>query len=252
MDAQKRRREIARLTLINGSMPVEKLAETLNVTASTIRRDLAHLTASGELIRTYGGVSHPAASGELSLQERSGEAHRAKKSIGAWCAQQIRNGESILLDAGTTTTEIAKAIVLHKDLTVVSPGLTPIEALQGAPQIDVISLGGQLRRTSQAFVGSLSELILERLSFDRAFLGADALRADLGICEATPEQTCLKEAMCKRAARIYVVAHAEKIGQTPFPFWAPFPDSWTLVTDSSASEAVLAPFWERGVEVIVV
>ncbi|MFE0951600.1 DeoR/GlpR transcriptional regulator, partial [Streptomyces mutabilis] len=98
--------------------------------------------------------------------------------------------------------------------------------------------------------GPLTEAALERMTFDRVFLSADGVTADGGICEADLRQTRLKELMARRAARTYVLAHAAKLGRAPFHAWATLPPGWTLVTDASATDADVAPFIARGIEVV--
>lgn len=246
-----RREEIVRLATARGVVAVEDLAETLAVTASTIRRDLARLTESGRLARTYGGVMAVGPHRESPLAERSGEELEAKRGIGLWSAAQVGKGETILLDAGTTAGQVAAALHGQGPLTVATTGLTSLTELSGTDDVEVLCLGGRLRHISQGFVGPMVETALERLSFDRVFLGADAITADRGICEATIEQTRLKELMWRDAGRTYVLAHAAKLGRRPFHAWAALPPSWTLVTDEGGGEELLAPFRERGVDVVV-
>jgi DeoR/GlpR family transcriptional regulator of sugar metabolism len=88
------------------------------------------------------------------------------------------------------------------------------------------------------------------LTFDRAFLGVDAVTADLGICEAELVQTRLKEIMIERANEVYVLAHADKLGRRPFHAWAPIPRGATLVTDSAATDAQTRPFEKAGIQVV--
>jgi DeoR/GlpR family transcriptional regulator of sugar metabolism len=136
------------------------------------------------------------------------------------------------------------------NLTVVTAGLTALEALADADDVRVECIGGTLRHLSQGFIGPLAEATLQRLTFDRAFLGADAVTADLGICEAELEQTRLKEMMMQRANRIYVLAHAEKLGRRPFHAWAPIPADATLVTDRSATTEQIRAFEKAGVSAV--
>jgi DeoR/GlpR family transcriptional regulator of sugar metabolism len=236
----------------NGLASVEELSARLGVTPSTIRRDLAVLTAQGKLARTYGGAlsldRHP----EASLRQRLGEAFAAKQAIAEWAAGQIESGENILLDAGSTTAALAQALGRFTKLSVATIGLTALEVLaEEAQSLEVVLLGGRLRTLSQSFVGPVAESALERMSFDRAFLGADGVRADRGINEKDLEQTRLKELMMDRADRVYVLAHGAKIGNAPFHAWAVMPSRWTLVTDPSAPESELRKFREIGVDVVV-
>jgi DeoR/GlpR family transcriptional regulator of sugar metabolism len=246
-----RRDQIVEMAATNGLASVEELSTRLGVTPSTIRRDLAVLTAQGKLARTYGGAlsldRHP----EASLRQRLGEAFAAKQAIAEWAASQIESGENILLDAGSTTAALAQALGRFTKLSVTTIGLTALEVLAEAQNLEVILLGGRLRTLSQSFVGPVAESALERMSFDRAFMGADGVRADRGINEKDLEQTRLKELMMDRADRVYVLAHGAKIGNAPFHAWAIMPPRWTLVTDPSAPEAELRKLRDIGVDVVV-
>ncbi|MFJ6653843.1 DeoR/GlpR family DNA-binding transcription regulator [Microbacterium sp. NPDC091313] len=250
--ASVRREEIGRMASSGGLASVEELSRAFRVTPSTIRRDLAHLTEVGMLARTYGGAialpSHP----EASLSERRSESHQAKRAIGLWAASQVQSGQSVLLDAGTTTAELAHALRETSPLRVATIGLTPLEAISGAPGVEVICLGGHLRDISQGFEGPITEMALEQLSFDSVFLGCDGLTAERGICEASIAQTRLKELMVRAAETTYVLAHGAKLGTAPFNAWVRMPASWTLVTDESATSAQVAAFTRRGVRVVVV
>ncbi|WP_344944697.1 DeoR/GlpR family DNA-binding transcription regulator [Actinomadura miaoliensis] len=241
--AAERRRLIEELVAARGSVAVEELAASLGVTQSTIRRDLALLTERGRLARTYGGAMPvTAAPAESSVGQRSHEHVAEKDRIGRWAAAQIADGETVLLDAGTTTGRLAHHLRARTDLTVITSGLTAVTELADAPEIDLVVLGGSLRHISQGLVGPLAELALSRLTADRAFLGADGLDAALGICEASLVQTRLKEQMAERAREVYVLADASKLGRAPFGAWATLPGPWTLVTDHTADEERLAPF----------
>jgi DeoR/GlpR family transcriptional regulator of sugar metabolism len=246
-----RRDEILRLATTTGLTSVEELSATFGVTPSTIRRDLAKLTSYGKIARTYGGAIALAAHPEASLRQRAGEGYRAKQSIARWAAAQIRPGETVLLDAGSTVATLAHELRTAVDLTVATTGLTTLEVLADVEGVRVECLGGTLRHLSHGFVGPLAESALEHLTFDRVFLGADGVTAEDGICEAELEQTRLKQLMSRRSENIYVLAHAAKLGRRPFHAWARLPLLWTLVTDSGAPESALAPFRARGVTVQV-
>jgi DeoR/GlpR family transcriptional regulator of sugar metabolism len=251
-DNQARRQAIVELASTTGLASVEELSQRFGVTASTIRRDLARLEQEGHLARTYGGARAILAHPETDLRQRLGEAHEAKQAIGTWAASQVQPGETILLDAGTTTTAVAHELRDLNRLTVVTPGMTVLNELSSSEGIEVECLGGTLRPMSQAFLGPHAEAALERRTFDRVFLGADSVTADRGICEADIRQTRLKELMTRRGECIYLLVHAAKIGRAPFHAWAAMPRHWTLVTDESAQPGALEPFRARGVDVVVV
>lgn len=252
VSAAARREEILRLAGTSGGPTgVEEFSERFGVTASTIRRDLARLTEQGLLTRTYGGALPFVAHSEEPLHQRTGEAFEAKRGIARWAATQVHPGETVLLDAGTTTGALAHELRGRGPLTVVTTGLTALDVLADADDVEVVSLGGTLRHVSQGFVGPLAEAALERVSADAVFLGADGVSAEDGICEAEHSQTRLKELMTRRSGRVHVLAHAAKLGRRPFHAWAVMPTGWTLVTDDGADAQALAPFHAAGVRVVV-
>ncbi|TDC90683.1 DeoR/GlpR transcriptional regulator [Saccharopolyspora aridisoli] len=246
--ARERRAAILRLAGSSGLTSVDELSSTFGVTASTIRRDLAQLQAAGRLARTYGGAM-PLAH-EASLRQRNGEATEAKQAIARWAADQVQPGETVLLDSGSTTTALARELSHRSDLTVVTTAITVLHELAHA-DLHVECLGGALRQLSQGFVGPLTAAVLERRTFDRAFLGADGVTAEHGICEADLEQTRLKELMAQRADHVYVLVHADKLGQRPFRAHTPLSPHWTLVTDDSVSPTTSAHFHAQGLSVVV-
>ncbi|WP_432563782.1 DeoR/GlpR family DNA-binding transcription regulator [Kineococcus sp. SYSU DK003] len=252
LSSRERRQRILDLASTSGLASVEELSLRFGVTASTIRRDLAKLTEEGLVTRTYGGAVPTTAHPEETLRQRTGEAYAAKRGIARWAAAQVLAGETVLLDAGTTVGALAHELRTHTSLTAVTVGLTALEALAEADDVEVISLGGELRHVSQGFIGPFTEANLERVTADRVFLGADGVTAEDGICEADHRQTRLKELMARRAGRVYVLAHAGKLGHRPFHAWARLQPGWTLVTDDSADARSLAPFHVEGLEVVVV
>ena len=249
-ESEARRSEIVRLARSSGLASVDDLSAQFGVTASTIRRDLSQLTSQGLIARTYGGAIALDPQQESSLRQRALEGFDAKRAIAEWAANQVRPGETILLDAGTTVGAMGEFLRDIEDITVIAAGLTALESLADADSVRVECIGGTLRHLSQGFVGPLAEATLQRVTFDRAFLGADAVTADLGICEAELEQTRLKEIMIARADEVYVLAHAAKLGQRPFHAWAPIPPGTTIVTDDSADIGETASFEAAGMRVV--
>ncbi|MEU5025973.1 DeoR/GlpR family DNA-binding transcription regulator [Streptomyces milbemycinicus] len=250
--ARGRRDQIVHLATTTGLASVEELSRTFGVTASTIRRDLAQLTAAGRLARTYGGAMALVAHPEASLRQRTGEAFEAKRAIARWAAERIRTGETVLLDAGSTVGALAHELRAAEDLTVATTGLTALQELSDVDGVQVECLGGTLRPLSQSFVGPLAEAALERMTFDRVFLGADGVTARDGLCEADLRQTRLKELMARRADAVYVLAHSAKIGRHPFHTWVQLPPGWTLVTDRAADQDEVRALRAAGVEVVLV
>ncbi|HET9148578.1 MAG TPA: DeoR/GlpR family DNA-binding transcription regulator [Acetobacteraceae bacterium] len=242
---QRRRRILA--AVLGGMADVDLLSASLGVSASTVRRDLARLSAEGRILRTYGGAApagslHP----EQSLQQRAAINLAEKRAIARRAAGFIGEGETVILDAGTTTGALAAALACRQGLRVITNGLTAIIALAGAPGVELVLLGGRMRQISLGTVGSIAEHSLRRMTATRVFLGADGVVAGRGICEASDEQASLKELMIAQAGEIYVLADADKLGRATSEAWTPLSRPWTLITDQRASESQLAPFRRLG------
>jgi|BarGraNGADG00312_2_1021985.scaffolds.fasta_scaffold04670_3 DeoR/GlpR family transcriptional regulator of sugar metabolism len=240
MKAMRRRAEICEI-IRNRSASVEELAGLYDVSLSTIRRDLATLSSRGEVVRTYGGALTPAP-GEQGIHEREGLALAQKTAIARAAATHIRDGQFLLFDAGTTVGALARTISRGRRVTVATNGLTSLQVLADSPDVELLVLGGALRHVSQGMIGPLAESALGGMTADMAFLGADGVTADRGVCEGTAEQASLKRLMIVNSAAVFVVADSSKLGLAPSHWWTSLSEPWTLITDDGATEEQLAPF----------
>ncbi|RZI42548.1 DeoR/GlpR transcriptional regulator [Herbaspirillum sp. HC18] len=222
---------------------VEELSRHFGVSESTIRRDLAELANSGRIVRTYGGAAlSPTDRRESPLSERL-HVHRAQKeAIARLAAMQIKEGETVILDAGTTAAALARQLRGRHNLHVITNNINALTSLCNDPEITLTLLGGSLRKMSMGTVGPLAELTLSRMTADKVFLGADGLVAGRGLCEANQEQAALKGRMIDHAAQVFVVADASKLGFAGQQAWTPLERPWTLITDYGATPSQLAPF----------
>jgi DeoR family transcriptional regulator, fructose operon transcriptional repressor len=234
-----RRRRILEL-ITAGEEDVDALAALLDVSASTIRRDLADLSSAGAITRTYGGavLAHAQPEQALSIRERTNRA--AKEAIARAALDLIEDGDSLLLDAGSTVAALGR-LLANRRVRVVTGNL-PLVPLLVQSGIEVTVLGGTVRPISMGVIGPLAELVLRRLTVDKAFLGADGVVAGRGLCEARPEQCALKELMMAQAGAVAVLADSSKLGRASQQYWARMPGHWTLITDSAATEDMLKPF----------
>jgi DeoR family fructose operon transcriptional repressor len=228
--------------LQTSELDIDRLAEMFEVSVATIRRDLGRLAEQGKITRTYGGAVLLPSGLERSLQERALIAKREKESIAEIAAAQVEEGDTLILDAGTTTGALARQLRRFRHLKVITNGFSVMLALAEAENIEVILLGGTLRYISYGVVGPYAELVLRRITADKTFVSADGVVAGRGLCEATAEQAALKALMLAQAREVYILADSTKLGDSYSSFWTPFPEKWTLLTDSSATEAQLTAF----------
>ncbi|NGN67925.1 DeoR/GlpR transcriptional regulator [Streptomyces sp. A7024] len=232
-----RERHEALLKLLReGTTQVEELAAALAVSPSTVRRDLGRLTEDRKVARTYGGAVVPEAFHERPVGESALMRRQAKEAIADAALGLVPDTGAIFVDAGTTCAALARRLAAADAgrSMVVTRGLETALALSESPDIDVVMLGGSVRRLSHGLVGPLADLALERLSFATAFLGADAVDPRRGVGEPTLEETAVKERVAARAERVVVLADALKLSVPQAPSWARLPAGWTLVTDGDA------------------
>jgi DeoR family transcriptional regulator, fructose operon transcriptional repressor len=250
MTRTSRRRQRILELIGTGEEDVDVLAGLLGVSASTIRRDLAVMSDEGRITRTYGGAVLAHAQPEETLSARENENRAAKEAIARAAAARIADGDRVLLDAGSTVLALGR-LLAGRPLHVVTGNLPLVPLLANTPPLDLIVLAGAVRPISMGVIGPLAEQTLRRVTVDKAFLGCDGVVAGRGLCEASAEQTALKELMAAQAAEVFVLADASKLGRASQQFWAPMPRRWTLITDASASDEQIAPFARHhGIQVV--
>ena len=246
----RRRHERLLGLLRSGTTHVDDLAAALEVSPSTVRRDLGRLGEAGAVTRTYGGAVTSGPFHERELSERLQIEQQAKAAIGLRAAELVEDGATIFVDAGSTCAQLAEQLY-DRRLTVLTRGLEIAIMLAPAPHVDVVVSGGRVAPKSHGLVGPLTDLTLERMVVDAAFLGVDAVDPHDGVGEPTLAEAEVKERVAQRARRVVVLADATKLGREGVPAWAPLPPGWTLVTNEAPPET-LAAFRDAGVEVLQV
>jgi DeoR/GlpR family transcriptional regulator of sugar metabolism len=222
-----------------GNGNIHDLAERFGTSPSTIRRDLAELQRLGQITRTYGGAVDRPPRSELPLRDKERGRRLEKDAIARAAAALVEDGDTVLLDAGTTTGRLAWHLRRRSDLTVIVAGLNALVTLAESPGIELIVLGGQVRHPSEGITGPFAEEQLRRLGPDTVFLGTDGLTVD-GLCAPSAEQAHLKHLMLHRGREAYVLADSAKLGSAPFAYWTPLDRDHAVVTDAGAREEDLA------------
>jgi DeoR/GlpR family transcriptional regulator of sugar metabolism len=157
----------------------------------------------------------------------------------------VQDGDTIFLDGGTTNAALARALAGRSEVHVVTNNLLAVNVLASA-DVRVTLIGGDVRPSSMSTLGPIAQVALTRVTFDKAFLGADGVVAGRGLCEATAEQAFLKECIAGQAASVFVLVTSNKLERANQQHWTPLERDWTLVTDALAEAPVLARFEERG------
>lgn len=216
---------------------METLSKALGVSPATVRRDLTELEKQGLIRRTHGGaLPLSGTSFEPSLGQKAAEQVEEKRRIGMAAASLVRDGETIILDAGTTTVEIARALSARRDLTVVTNSLAIAAELADREGVHVIVTGGDLRKHTMALVGPAAESFLRTITADRVFLGINGISPERGLTTPNLLEAATKRAMVQAASEVVVVADHTKLGRVTFAHVADLEQVDRLVCDEPAGE----------------
>jgi DeoR family fructose operon transcriptional repressor len=246
-----RLRKLQETILRNGSVEVESIAQELDVSRETIRRDLAALAGQGLIQRTRGGATAPGGSlTEVDLTVRSSEHQAAKADIARYVSTHlIEDGTSVALDTGTTTVEIARALRGRK-ITVVTPSLPVINELAGT-ETAVLVIGGLLRRRSLGMVGPVAEETARLFHCDQAFISGPAIHADFGLMDTDLDGVAVKRGLLEQASEVYAVLDHTKLDRTAFTTVCPLDALTGLVTDEGADPQSMRGYTDRGLNVLI-
>lgn len=245
-----RRTRLLELLADRGRLDVDEAAHALDVSPATIRRDLDELARQQLLQRTRGGAVSAEVAYDLPLRYKAARAAAEKQRIAAAAAALAEPGMAVGLNGGTTTTEVARELAARQGLTVVTNAVNIAAELTVRPTIKIVMTGGVARPNSYELIGPLAAATLDGLWLDLAILGVDALDASFGAAAEHEGEAAVNRLMAERSARVAVVADASKLGTRAFARICPLARITTLITDSTADEARLAPFREAGLEII--
>jgi DeoR family transcriptional regulator of aga operon len=251
---EERRRRICDLLREEGRVTVEALAPRFGTSQVTIRGDLAVLESAGALTRTHGGALPRADDSDEPLGVKQLQHHAEKVRIGAAAAALIQEGETIILDSGTTTAEIARAIrkIDLKSINVITNALNVAALLMDIPSVRLILPGGILRRESNSLSGHMAEAALANLQADRLYLGADGIDPEIGVMTPHLPEAELNAQMIRISRQVVVVADSSKLIRRNISLIAKVEQLNMLITDRAAPEHAVEQLRQRGVEVRLV
>lgn len=235
-----------------GSARVRDLAEAFSVSEVTIRQDLERLEADGHVVREHGGAYLKS----VPQQVRAMALHHlvnmeAKRRIGRAAAALVNDGETIVLDAGSTTTEIAMNLGDRESLTVITNALNIALILGAMPHFSVHMPGGQFKAPTLSLSGERSADYFEGLFAQKLFLATAAVSFEAGLTFPAIADIAVKRAMIKSASKVYLAADSTKIGKTSFSSLGGIENIHCLITDSGIRDEDHQAFLDAGIEVIV-
>lgn len=253
MTKEERHNLIVQTLLRQESASVAELSAQLQVSAVTIRKDLSELEAAKKLYRSHGNaILIDPYINNRTISEKAKLASHEKSVIGYYAAQLVTKDDSIIIASGTTMLSFAHNIEPKHHLTVVSASLKVSEALGPSEAIDVIQLGGTVRRSSLSVVGSTAEVFLRDMACSKLFLGVDGFDPSFGITTTDIREADLNKAMMRAAQKTIVLADSSKFGRRGFVKIADFDDVDMLITDSNLPDKAAAALESTGVDLRIV
>jgi len=251
--SEERRRAILDLIGRDGRALVKSLASKFGTSEVTIRQDLEVLHSHGLVHRTHGGALpvRTAALLDPTLQEKFKLHRKEKQRIALAAARLVKEGQSVVLDSGSTTTAVARALRHFRQLSVITNAVNIAAELAGT-SVEVILTGGTLRENSFSLVGPLTEETLRRVSADILFLGVDGFDVHLGLTTPNLLEAKVNCVMMEISRRIVVVCDSSKLGRRSLSLISPPSAVHQVITDRQIAKSDLRALREAGIEVTLV
>lgn len=252
--SQERRAAILQKLKDVSAVSVKEICERFDVSEVTVRKDLNMFHERNLLVRTRGGaIRLPECDNgsDVSISYKRLYNYKEKQIIGRLAASLINDGETILLDSGTTTLEIARNLHHLRKLTIITNALNIAAELLNYKRFNVIMLGGYLRETSQSVVGPIAESNLRIFYCDKFFLGVDSFNLDTGLSTPNIEEANLNQVMISMSKEVIAVLDSSKFNKRSFVFIAPANKINTVVTDAGITQNVKRQLTSKNIKVLV-
>lgn len=251
MDGHGRRRQIVEVLSEREEVQVAALATALGCSEMTVRRDLEVLEREGVLRRVHGGATRAQQTAEEVPYAMRAFGHTEEKArIGARCAGLLSEGETIVLDGGTTALEVARAL-RGRRVTVMPLALRPVFELHDSPEVKLLLPGGEVRPGELSLIGGLSQRSFSGLHFDTFVLSPCGVELRAGVTAHLMAEAEVKRAALEASRRVIAVADSSKLGVVAFGEVCPLHAVDILVTDSAAAPRLLKEIAAAGVDVHV-
>lgn len=250
--AEERKMKILEFIKDNDKVSVLKLCDYFNVSGSTIRNDLRELESSNLLKRTHGGAMTKSKTGfELDSQHKEGQNQTEKERIAETALDLIEDGDTIILDTGTTTLELAKRLSSKRNLTVMINDIQIARCLEEIEDINIIFIGGAIRKKFHCTVGTLGTKMISGLAVDKAFMATNGISLKKGATTPDVNQAETKKAMITISNKIIVLCDNSKIGRSSFAQFADIKQVDIIITDDGIDNKLRQGFELYGIEVMV-
>jgi DeoR family transcriptional regulator of aga operon len=253
LNIAERHQHILRALQEKGYVKVADLCKALDVSAVTIRKDLKLLEDKNLLFRSHGGAAvHDPYANDRPVNEKEKIRREEKNRIGSAAAGLIAANDSIIIASGTTVLALARNIHPKGNLTVITAALHVALELIRHPEIEVLQLGGLLRKSSSSATGPYAEKVLEDFSCSKLFLGVDGIDTEFGLTTTNIMEAHLNQRMIAASQKTIVLADSTKFGKRGFGRICGLEDIEQVITDSGIPEHTMKALEEAGIEVTIV
>lgn len=253
MSSLERQQKIIEIINAKGYESVINLCKALKVSAVTIRKDLKFLEKNNQLFRTHGGASNTNPfTIDRSVNEKEGLQREEKREIAKKAAEYIESNDSIIIASGTTMLALAREIAPNQKLTVITSALQVAGELVNHMDIDILQLGGMVRKSSSSVVGSYAEAILKDFYCTKLYLGVDGIDFEFGITTSNSMEAELNKSMINMAQKVIVLADHTKFGKRGFSKICGLDEIDEIITDKNLSQVIVDKFRNSGVKITIV
>ncbi|PTE22115.1 DeoR/GlpR family DNA-binding transcription regulator [Cereibacter changlensis] len=235
-----RQTEILEMARSEGRVVVEQLAERFAVTLQTIRRDLTELSEAGLLDRVHGGAVMRTGVSNIGYEERRRMNDAAKAAIGRCCAKAIPDNSSMILNIGTTTEAVARELLNHRNITVVTNNMNVANILVANESCEIMVAGGGLRRSDGGLVGDLTTQFIEQFKVDFAIIGISALDRDGDLLDFDLAEVRVAKAIIRQSRQTFLVADASKLDRSAPVKLASLSEIDAIFTDRALPDDLMA------------
>ncbi|MBO5418951.1 MAG: DeoR/GlpR transcriptional regulator [Bacteroidales bacterium] len=255
VSSQGRRSAILQILKENSTVSVLELSKMFEVSEVTIRKDLNMLKERNLLVRTRGGAivnSTGPQEDEKSIRYKRLANYREKQAIGRAAAELIEEGDTVIIDSGTTAFQVACNLHRFQNLTILTNALNVAQEVLSYNRFNVILLGGNIRNSSESVVGALAESNLKMFYCDKLFLGVDSFSLDNGLSTPSVEEANINQIMIQRSRKVITVFDSSKVNKRALAFITSLDNIDTIVTDDGMEKSFISQLKARNIEVVTV
>ncbi len=247
-----RQTDILNIAQSEGRVSVDDLAERFNISVQTIRKDLSDLSEAGQLKRVHGGAILPSGVSNIGYEDRRDLSRAAKAQIAKRVATDIPDNASVFLNIGTSTEAVARELLTHRNLMVVTNNMNIAQILGANPDCEVIVAGGTLRRSDGGLTGHQTVQAIEQFKFDYAVIGCSALDLDGDILDFDIQEVAVSRTIIAQSRECFLVADTTKFDRAAPVRIASLKDVTRFYTDAAPAKPVMNKCNRWATEVTVV